>query len=51
VQWIASRAGSHFDPEVVAAFLSRADQADSVRATLADDPAAEVEPRGELEAA
>jgi response regulator RpfG family c-di-GMP phosphodiesterase len=38
VEWIASRSGTHFDPDVVAAFLSRAAQADSIRAALADDP-------------
>jgi response regulator RpfG family c-di-GMP phosphodiesterase len=51
VQWIASRSGSHFDPEVVAAFLSRADEADSIRATLADDPEPGADVPGELEAA
>jgi putative two-component system response regulator len=36
VDWIASRAGSHFDPDVVAAFLSRIEDADRIRAELAD---------------
>jgi response regulator RpfG family c-di-GMP phosphodiesterase len=51
VQWIASRSGSHFDPDVVEAFLARAGEADSVRGTLADDPGAEAAARAELEAA
>jgi putative two-component system response regulator len=36
VDWIASRAGSHFDPDVVEAFLSRVDDANRIRAELAD---------------
>jgi response regulator RpfG family c-di-GMP phosphodiesterase len=36
VDWIASRSGSHFDPDVVAAFLSRVEDADRIRAELAD---------------
>ena len=36
VDWILSRSGSHFDPDVVAAFLSRVEEADRIRAELAD---------------
>jgi response regulator RpfG family c-di-GMP phosphodiesterase len=36
VDWIVSRSGSHFDPDVVAAFLSRVDDADRIRGELAD---------------
>ncbi len=50
VEWITSRSGDHFDPDVAAAFLSRADDADRIRAELADaepsnsDVATELEP-------
>jgi putative two-component system response regulator len=36
LQWLVSGSGSHFDPRVVEAFLARAEQADAIRACLAD---------------
>jgi response regulator RpfG family c-di-GMP phosphodiesterase len=36
IDWIFSRSGSHFDPEVVAAFAARLEDADRIRSTLAD---------------
>jgi response regulator RpfG family c-di-GMP phosphodiesterase len=36
VDWIATRAGNHFDPHVVEAFLARVDDADRIRGELAD---------------
>ena len=36
LEWIKGGAGSHFDPDVVAAFVARAEQADAIRARLAD---------------
>jgi response regulator RpfG family c-di-GMP phosphodiesterase len=36
LDWIRTRAGTHFDPDVVAAFAAREQQADAVRARLAD---------------
>ncbi len=47
VEWILSRSGAHFDPDVVSAFAARRDEADRIRATLADKA---VDPReGSLE--
>jgi len=51
VDWIASRAGSHFDPDVVTAFLSRADAIDRIRGDLADPQPLEEESVLELEPA
>ena len=36
VEWIRARSGSQFDPEVVAAFLKRGNEADGIRARLKD---------------
>ncbi len=36
--WIEEHSGAHFDPTVVSAFLSAADQANTIRARLADRP-------------
>ena len=36
VEWLCSRSGSHFDPEIVASFLKRHEQADAIRTRLAD---------------
>ena len=36
IDWIFSRSGTHFDPDVVAAFASRLEDADRIRSTLAD---------------
>jgi putative two-component system response regulator len=36
IEWLASVAGSHLDPDVVRAFLGRAADADAIRARLAD---------------
>ncbi|MFN0008084.1 MAG: HD domain-containing phosphohydrolase [Planctomycetota bacterium] len=36
IDWILSRAGTHFDPDVVAAFAARLDDADRIRSSLAD---------------
>lgn len=36
IDWILSRSGTHFDPDVVAAFAARLDDADRIRSTLAD---------------
>lgn len=38
VEFIASRAELDYDPDVVAAFVSRASRADEIRVELADDP-------------
>lgn len=37
LDWIRGGGGSHFDPEVVAAFVARADQANAIRVELADE--------------
>lgn len=39
LEWIKGGGGSHFDPDVVDAFVARADQADRIRGRLADAPA------------
>ena len=44
IAWIRARAGTHFDPILVATFVSRAEEVDRIRAHLADEPA----PRDEL---
>jgi HD-GYP domain-containing protein (c-di-GMP phosphodiesterase class II) len=36
IDWIFSRSGTHFDPDVVAAFAERLEDADRIRSTLAD---------------
>lgn len=36
IRWIEGQRGTHFDPRVADAFLSRADRADFIRARLAD---------------
>jgi response regulator RpfG family c-di-GMP phosphodiesterase len=36
VEWIASRAGAHFDPAIAATFVARATRFDGIRAQLAD---------------
>jgi putative two-component system response regulator len=36
LDWIRERGGSHFDPDAVAAFLEHAEEADAIRARLAD---------------
>ena len=38
LNWVEEHSGVHFDPVVVAAFLSVAEQANSIRARLADRP-------------
>lgn len=38
LDWIRARSGTHFDPDVVNAFLARREEFDSVRQRLADDP-------------
>ena len=47
LEWIKGGGGSHFDPDVVAAFVARADHADMIRAQLADS----IEESGERPAA
>lgn len=41
IDWIFSRFGSHFDPDVVTAFAARLEDVDRIRSTLADPPAAQ----------
>ena len=36
IDWIASLGGNHLDPQVVTSFLKRSDEADQIRARLAD---------------
>jgi putative two-component system response regulator len=36
IDWILSRSGAHFDPDVVTAFAARLDDADRIRSSLAD---------------
>ena len=38
VNWLSQVSGTHLDPKVVKAFLRRAEQADTIRARLADAP-------------
>jgi putative two-component system response regulator len=36
LEWIREQSGKHFDPDIVASFVKRAEQADSIRARLRD---------------
>ncbi len=41
LDWIRSRTGTHFDPDVVAVFVHHAEQAEEICLSLADPPAGE----------
>ena len=48
IDWIRSRAGAHFDPDVAAGFLQRQEEADLIRGELADSIDAVRERLGEF---